>query len=125
VKLNTPDFYNVAWFKLAECIARGEKERALGVYKLLAHSLNDSALAIQLEADILLSFNKQDALAAYQRAAEEYKSQKQLFKAACIYEHMLTIDPTNNTYSKTLIELYTHLNMPHKIAALAYPQNLE
>ncbi len=117
MKLNAPDFYNVAWFKLAECIARGEKERALGVYKLLAHSLNDTALAIQLEADILLYFNKQDALATYQRAAEEYTSNKELFKAACVYEHMLTIDPNNKTYTKIIIELYKQLDMQHKISA--------
>ncbi len=58
--------YTIAWFKLAECVSRGEKERALGVYRLLSHSLDDSALVCQLEGDIFLSFNdKQQAVTNY------------------------------------------------------------
>ena len=50
------DKYNVAWFKLAECVARGEKEKALGVYRLLVHSLDEPAFIRQLEGDLLLAF---------------------------------------------------------------------
>lgn len=114
MKLSVPDSYNVAWFKLAECISRGEKERALGVYRLLAHSLNDNAFATQLEADILLYFNKNEALEKYQQAADQYIQNKYLFKAACVYEHMLTIAPGTVRYKNSLVDLYTALQMHTK-----------
>jgi len=119
---NSADTRSVAWFKLAECVARGEKERALAVYRLLAHSLNDPALAAQLEADILLFFNKEDALKKYQQAADYYKngqdkSGQHLFKAACVYEHMLTINPRNNKHRQEIIELYQELGMTAKVQA--------
>ncbi|MCX5924994.1 MAG: hypothetical protein NT124_01705 [Candidatus Dependentiae bacterium] len=114
MKQTVSDTYNIAWFKLAECVSRGEKERALGVYRLLAHSLNDAALARQLEGDILLSFNTQDALLKYQDAADCYAQSGRLFKAACIYEHMLLLDSQNNSYHTILITLYTDLNMKSK-----------
>jgi tetratricopeptide (TPR) repeat protein len=116
-KSNSVDTRSVAWFKLAECVARGEKERALAVYRLLAHSLNDTALAAQLEADILLFFNKEDALKKYQQAADYYKNSLDLFKAACVYEHMLTINPQSNKYRQEIIELYQALKMDAKVLA--------
>lgn len=114
MKQNNTEMYTIAWFKLAECIARGEKERALGVYRLLAHSLNDNALAAQLEGDILLSFNCDDALEKYQHAAHYYSQSGRLFKAACVYEHMITLNPHNNEYRNSLIQLYDTLNMDKK-----------
>ena len=50
------DKYTIAWFKLAECVAKGEKEKAFGVYRLLMHSLEDQAYAYQLEGDLLDAF---------------------------------------------------------------------
>ena len=68
------DKYNVAWFTLAECVARGEKVRALGVYRLLAYSIDDSAFRRQLEGDILLAFqDKDDAIVKYKEAAFLYQ----------------------------------------------------
>lgn len=108
------EMYTVAWFKIAECVSRGEKERALGVYRLLAHSLNDSALATQLEGDILLFFNTSDALEKYQNAAQCYTQTGRLFKAACVYEHMLTLSPGNDHYRDSLIHLYDTLSLDSK-----------
>ena len=67
------DKYNIAWFKLAEFVSRGEKERALGLYRLLTHSFDDRALTYQLEGDLLLSFNDDSAQDRYRKAAEEYR----------------------------------------------------
>src|SRR5437899_218534 len=86
------DKYNVAWFKLAECVSRGEKERALGVYRLLAHSLNDSAFARQLQGDILLSFNDvAGAVEHYRTAATLYQQDERLLEAAAVYEHIVNL----------------------------------
>lgn len=107
--------YNVAWFKLADCIARGEKEKALGVYRLLSHSLDDKALACQLHADILLSFNDEQAEAMYKKAADMYKEQEHYLQAAAVYEHLVTLQPHNLTYRITMIELYQHLAIQTKV----------
>ena len=50
------DKYNVAWFTLAECVSRGEKVRAMSLYRLLVHSIKDGAFACQLKGDLLLAF---------------------------------------------------------------------
>lgn len=109
------DTYNIAWFKLADCIARGEKERALGVYRLLSHSLDDSALALQLHADILRSFNDPKAIEKYRQAAELYRTHKQFLEAAAVYEHLASIEPENSTFRITMIELYQQLNIRSKV----------
>jgi tetratricopeptide (TPR) repeat protein len=101
------DKYNVAWFKLAEFVARGERERALGLYKLLVHSFDDRALAYQLEGDLLLSFH--DAVAAcqqYRYAAELYKNDARIIEAAAMYEHLITLDPTSKENFIQIIQLY-------------------
>ena len=72
------DKYNVAWFKLAEFVARGEKERAMGLYRLLVHSFDDSAFAHQLEGDLLLSFDDTQAVEKYLEAAYLYETQDRL-----------------------------------------------
>ena len=109
------DTYNVAWFKLADCIARGEKERALGVFRLLSHSFDDSALACQLYADILRSFDDPAAIAKYQEAAGLYRSRKQFLEAAAVYEHLATLDPENSAFRLAMIELYQQLNIRSKV----------
>jgi tetratricopeptide (TPR) repeat protein len=102
-----PDKYNVAWFKLAECVSRGEKERALGVYRLLAYSLQDSAFARQLQGDIFIAFNDPaGALDHYRAAAELYQKDGRFIEAAAIYEHLLTLSPGNRDYRMKLVTLY-------------------
>ena len=118
-----PDKYNVAWFKLAECVSRGEKERALGVYRLLAHSLNDSAFARQLQGDILLSFNDTNsAIDHYRMSASLYQQDERFLEAAAIYEHIVVLVPDKREYLIKLIELYTVLQIPSKL--LTYAQTL-
>jgi len=112
--------YNVAWFKLADCIARGEKERALGVYRLLAHSFDDPALARQLHADILLSFKDERAQEAYQEAAVLYRERDRLIEAAAVYEHLVTLDPNNVFYRVEIIELYRELGIASKVSRYLY-----
>jgi tetratricopeptide (TPR) repeat protein len=109
------DKYNVAWFKLAECVSRGEKERALGVYRLLAHSFGDEAFAYQLMGDLLLSFDDAQAIAKYQEAADRYTQEERWLESAAVYEHLLTFDPTNVSYRKEVVRLYRQTTLQGKI----------
>ena len=90
MRLLSSESYNVAWFKLADFVARGEKERALNVHKLLMHSVDEQAFAYQLEGDILLSFDDEAALGRYHVAANLYKKSEQFNRAIAIYRHVLT-----------------------------------
>jgi tetratricopeptide (TPR) repeat protein len=104
------DKYSVAWFKLAEFVTRGEKERALGLFKLLMHSVNNQALAYQLQGDLLLSFEDAEALVCYQKSAELYLAQNKYSHVAAIYEHLLAISPKSHSYLEKLVEVYNLLN---------------
>ena len=112
------DKYNVAWFKLAEFVARGEKERALGLYRLLVHSFNDKALAIQLEGDILLSFNDAEAVECYQRAAEQYVIEEKITQAAAVHEHILMLKADCAFSIKKLLEFYEGRNKAIRVLEL-------
>lgn len=109
------DKYNIAWFRLAEYVARGEKERALGVYRLLSHSLDDSAFARQLEGDIFLSFGDSQALICYQDAAILYKNAGLLRKAVAVYEHLHDLNGAYPDYIIALLELYCHPQVLHRV----------
>ncbi len=110
------DKYNLAWFKLAECVARGEKERALGVYRLLSHSFDDPAFACQLEGDILLLFDEtDDAINKYCQAAGLYKKNKRHVQAAAVYEHLLTLKPDSLEYRQDIVDLYKQLRIASKV----------
>lgn len=116
MKQDGTDKYSVAWFKLADCIARGEKERAIGVFRLLSHSLDDNALAQQLYGDILLSFNdKFAAQERYLKAAEMYQEDERLLEAAAVYEHLATLAPDQLIYREKLVELYQGLAIGSKV----------
>lgn len=88
MRLLASESYNVAWFKLADFVARGEKERALAVHKLLMHSVTDEAIPYQLEGDILLAFDDETALDRYHIAANLYKKSGNMHQAASVYEHV-------------------------------------
>jgi hypothetical protein len=96
---------NVAWFTLAECVSRGEKERALGVYRLLSHSLDDSAVIAQLEGDLLWAFNDTTALEKYYIAATRYQHDGRYREALTVLEHSRTLSPTSRYCLEKLIEL--------------------
>lgn len=93
MKQSQSDKYCIAWFKIADYVLRGERERALGVYKLLAHSINDPALVLQVEGDILWAFQDSDALERYLAAAALYAEHKKIDKAVALYEQILFSNP--------------------------------
>lgn len=105
----------IAWFKLADFISRGEKERAVGVYNLLAHTIADQAFAKQLEGDLFLCFNQEQALTSYELAATMYLKQHRLNNAIAIYEQMVLTFPTNETMLSRLVELYQKCHHPTRI----------
>ncbi len=109
------DKYNIAWFKLAECISRREKERALGVYRLLSHSFDNTAVVHQLEGDIMLAFNEQEkAVEKYAQAAQIYEQQGQLVQAIAVYDHIITLVDCSASVEK-MIDLYARLNDPQRM----------
>jgi len=108
--------YSLAWFKLAECVSRKEKERALGVYRLLYHSLGDDVLATQLYGDLLLCFeDKAGAASKYLQAAELYKNQNKIVESIAVYEHLILLEPESDKHMIQLCELYLEIDMSFKV----------
>lgn len=99
----------IAWFKISEVLARGEKERTLNIYRLFAHSIQHDALSAQLEGDILYSFNDHNALQAYVKAAALYQKQNELTLAAFLYESIIRLAPDVIEYRQALFSLYKKL----------------
>lgn len=101
------DKHTIAWFKIADCVSRGEKERALGVYRLLSHSFNDNAVARQLEGDIYLSFGEQEfAIPLYLQAIEWYQKSQRFLEAAAVCEHLMTMNSDDVALRREAIKLY-------------------
>lgn len=122
MKNKQSDKYSIAWFKLAECVSRREKERALGVYRLLSHSFENPAVGYQLEGDILLAFNDHvGAIKLYEMAAQFYCERKELRQATAVYDHLFTLT-TNQEYVEKIIALYAQLKQP--VQVLLYVQHL-
>jgi tetratricopeptide (TPR) repeat protein len=99
------DRYTIAWFKLAEFVARKEKERALGIYKLLTHSIQDEAVIYQLEGDLLLAFSDTKAFDAYDKAALIYKKQGKYIQAKALYEHLSILNPLHPEYFQKIFAI--------------------
>lgn len=116
MKQTQSDKHTIAWFKIADCVSRGEKERALGVYRLLSHSFNDHAVSRQLEADIYLSFGEQDlAIPLYLQAIELYQKSERFLEAVAICEHLLTLNDADLMVRREAIKLYSMLGNISKI----------
>jgi len=111
------DKYNIAWFTLAECVSRGEKVRALSLYRLLVHSISDQAFTSQLKGDLLLVFQDTTAAELYEKAAELYLKDNRLLEAVGVFEHLLSLDPEKYQYIKVLIKLYKKLGIQSKVNA--------
>jgi tetratricopeptide (TPR) repeat protein len=108
--------HTIAWFKIAECVSRGEKERALGVYRLLSYSFNDNAVARQLEADIYLSFGERDsATVLYRQAMDLYQKAQRFLEAAAVCEHLMVLCPDDLTLCREAIRLYLSLDLVSKV----------
>lgn len=105
----SPEKNNIAWFKLAELVSRREKERALGIYRLLSHSLFNQAYIMHLEAEVLAAFQDTKAQHAYLRAALLYEEQGNFFLALTLY--------------RILVESYANESFMHKIQELSVQHN--
>lgn len=111
-----PDKYTIAWFKLAECVARGEREKALGVYRLLAHSLDDKAYAYQLEGDLLWALGDNRAHERYALAAQSYREENRMRQAAALYEHLHYLVPSEDAYLDHLAHAYSALSAKEQLS---------
>ncbi|MGZ6251383.1 MAG: hypothetical protein ACXWL2_05105 [Candidatus Chromulinivorax sp.] len=109
MKLVASRLHNIAWFKLADFVTRGEKERALHSYRLLMHSITDKAFALQLEADILLAFHDPFAVDKYCAAAQMYQQQGDLQKAIAVYEYVLLLKE-DITVLQALLDVYEQIS---------------
>ena len=114
MKQDRSNKYNLAWFKLAEFVSRGEKEKALGIFKLLAHSLNDVAYIYKLEGDILFAFNDKKSEEFYSKSASFYRKGNNKYEAISLYLNLLSINPDSEHYLESLMDLYEELNLDEK-----------
>lgn len=106
---------SIAWFKLAELISRGEKEKTLNLYRVLSHSFEERAYVLQLEGDILWAFEDVGAVERYKQAAFLYQKEDRPASAAAIYEHLLTLQPRNSEHLCNAILLYAKFSWHEKI----------
>ena len=112
---------SIAWFKIANLIERREREKALSVYKLMAHSLQDRAYALQLEGDILCYFEDfPEACVKYLQSAFLYRNAKRWLDAVSLYEQVALIDSNNYDALIYSVPCYANLAWEQK-----FKQNLE
>lgn len=109
-----PSNSSVAWYKLSILVSRGEREKALNVYRLLSHSFDDKAYALQLEGDILWSLDDQQASEKYKQAVFLYKKEKRWIDAIAVCKHLLTMDPHSPELLSSLLNLYVLINWHDK-----------
>jgi hypothetical protein len=96
---------SVAWFRLAECLKRKERERAFLLYRLLMHSFEDSAFLKKLEGDMWIDFDIQEATNCYIASAHYYKQRNEYHEAYLIYKKLHDIDSQNSMYVDLLLEV--------------------
>lgn len=108
---------SIAWFKLAEFVARGERERALAVYRLLMHSWSDQAYALQLKGDLYAAFQDDDrAREAYLAAIILYEKSARPVEAAALYERIASFESCSSVTLYKMISLFESLHLSHKAA---------
>ena len=105
---------SIAWFKLAECIGRGEKERALSLLRLLTYSMDSQPFIKQLEGDILSFFEDSQALTEYIKAAHMYQQEGNTVEASAVYEKLIALEQKVEFLEK-IINLYTQLKDDKKV----------
>ena len=106
---------SLAWFKLADLIARREREKALSVFRLLAHSLPDRAYVLQIEGDILWHLeDDKSAVEKYKAAAFLYQKEKRWIDAIAVYEHLFTQQPDAVEVLGSLIIFYAVIDWEDK-----------
>ncbi len=105
---------SLAWFKLADLIARGEREKALSVFRLLSHSFADKAYILQIEGDILWFMDSSASIEKYKQAAFLYQKEKRLIDAIAMQEHIFTMKPDAIEALAILLILYAFVDWPEK-----------
>jgi hypothetical protein len=105
---------SLAWFKLADLIARGEREKTLSVFRLLSHSLQDRAYVLQLEGDILWYLDDKNSTEKYKQAAFLYQREKRWVDAVAVYEHLLTQDSDSYEILAALLIFYAMIDWQEK-----------
>ena len=115
MKIEAGGRQNIAWFKLAEFVTRGEKERALSLFRLLIHSFDDRAFIKKLEAEILASFDDDQAFSEYLQAAHLYRSNGQSIEAVSIYETLVAVQSDRPEYYEKVIILFEELGNQDKV----------
>jgi len=106
---------SLAWFKLADLIARGEREKALNVFRLLSHSLQDRAYSLQLEGDLLWYLDDKNFTEKYKQAAFLYQKEKRWIDAIALNEHLLTNTPTSFEIMSSLLIFYAMVDWQDKL----------
>lgn len=94
---------SVAWFRLAECLKRKERERAFMLYRLLIHSYEDQAFLKKLEGDMWIEFDIVRACECYCEAARLYTVQKEYYEAFLMYKQLIALDENNQEYQEFLV----------------------
>lgn len=107
---------SVAWFVLAEFIRKGERERALGMHRLLMHNIENQAFCAQVEADLFAAFDWQSSVERYKLAAALYTKQNQPEQAAALYELLIWRAPHLTELILLLIQSYNRLNSTQRVA---------
>ncbi len=105
---------SVAWFKLAEYVGRGERERALNLYRLLTHSLVDQAFIKKLEADLWIAFDAKEAEECYKSAAYLYKIAGKHTEAFLMYQLLCERYGPTLHYLEQCFELAAFLELDAK-----------
>lgn len=106
---------SVGWFKLALLVSRGEKEKALALYRLLSYSFDDKAYILQVEGDLLRAFEDKNAFAKYHQAAVLYTKEKKIGSAIALYEYLVSLDSKNYASLFSLLSLYANLDWKEKV----------
>jgi tetratricopeptide (TPR) repeat protein len=102
---------SIAWFKLSELVARGERERAFSIFRLLIHALNDEAYVAQLKGDLWYAFHEHDrAREAYYSAIAGYDLSERLYQSAFVYERLSTIEENSLTIRIAMIIRFAELS---------------
>mgnify|MGYP000396704086 CR=1 FL=1 len=112
----------IAWFKLAEFVNRGEKERALSLFRLLTHSFDDKAFIKKLGAEVLASFDDTQAFIEYAHAAHLYKVQGDVVEAVAIYELLTVLQPSVSEHFEKVIAAFQEMGNGLKV--LQYQKQL-
>lgn len=122
MKTEVGEKQTIAWFKLAEFVTRGEKERALGLFRLLTHSFDNRAFIKKLEAEILASFDDEQAFSEYLQAAHLYRINGQSIEAVSIYETLVFFQSDRAEHYEKVITLFGELGNNEKV--LQYQKQL-